>query len=189
LQTKEIPELEHDVRQSTAQIELLTDLLEAANHKYDDVTQPLIAQVEELTGRVKNLNSEVRKRDEKIAALQNILQDQRIEQKQCEARILDLKQRNEALTSTIQSLVRCDICQAAKAGDLSVVSLWITLRCDVNKRDHECVNENMVIDWNCCNVLMCRQWTPLHWASGSGRCDIAEILLENGADVRAKDDE
>lgn len=34
-----------------------------------------------------------------------------------------------------------------------------------------------------------RLWTPLHWASGSGRSDIADVLLQNRADIRAKDDE
>ncbi len=30
------------------------------------------------------------------------------------------------------------------------------------------------------------QWTPLHWAAGSGQRDIAELLLSSGADASAK---
>ncbi len=37
-------------------------------------------------------------------------------------------------------------------------------------------------------MLFYRQWTSLHWASGSGRCDIAEALLQHRADIHAKDD-
>lgn len=165
LQTKAIPELEHDVRQSTAQIEVLKDMLEAANHKYDDVTRPLVAQVEELTARVKNLSSQVRKRDDKILALQESLQDQREERKRCEVQISELMQHNDNLTSTIHKLVRCDICQAAKAGDVATVALWISLRCDVNKRDHECVNE---IQFQCMRLTFRYTDNGLHYIGHLG---------------------
>ena len=141
LQTKAIPELEHDVRQNTAEIERLTEMLHAANHKYDDVTQPLIAQVEELTVHVKFLNSQIQQRDDKVADLHQTLRDENEKQKRLLSHISDLKQRNETLTSTIQKIVQFDICQAAKAGDMNTVSLWVSLRCDVNKKDNECVSE------------------------------------------------
>jgi ankyrin repeat protein len=140
LQTKDVPQLEHDIRQSQGRIDELTDMLHAANHKYDDVTQPLIAQVADLTSHVKNLIFEITKRDQKIAALQIQLQQQRRVQDEDQECILDLKRSNEKLTLNIQRLVQSDICQAAKRGDFDLVSLWLTLGCDVNKRDHECVH-------------------------------------------------
>ena len=139
LQTKDVPQLEHEIRQSHGRIDELADMLHAANHKYDDVTQPLIAQVADLTSHVKNLNFEITKRDQRIAALQIKLQEQRREHEEDQAHISDLKRSNEKLTLNIQRLVESDICQASKRGDFDLVSLWLTLGCDVNKKDHECV--------------------------------------------------
>uniref|UniRef100_UPI00398EBF96 poly [ADP-ribose] polymerase tankyrase-2 isoform X2 n=1 Tax=Pristiophorus japonicus TaxID=55135 RepID=UPI00398EBF96 len=59
--------------------------------------------------------------------------------------------------------------EAAKAGDLDVVKKLCTLQ-NVNCRDIEG-----------------RQSTPLHFAAGYNRVSVVEYLLQNGADVHAKD--
>ncbi|XP_048406773.1 poly [ADP-ribose] polymerase tankyrase-2-like isoform X3 [Stegostoma tigrinum] len=59
--------------------------------------------------------------------------------------------------------------EAAKAGDLSIVKKLCTLQ-NVNCRDVEG-----------------RQSTPLHFAAGYNRVSVVEYLLQNGADVHAKD--
>ncbi|XP_067908702.1 poly [ADP-ribose] polymerase tankyrase-2 isoform X4 [Heterodontus francisci] len=59
--------------------------------------------------------------------------------------------------------------EAAKAGDLDVVKKLCT-RHNVNCRDIEG-----------------RQSTPLHFAAGYNRVSVVEYLLQNGADVHAKD--
>ncbi|XP_043569081.1 poly [ADP-ribose] polymerase tankyrase-2-like [Chiloscyllium plagiosum] len=59
--------------------------------------------------------------------------------------------------------------EAAKAGDLSMVKKLCTLQ-NVNCRDVEG-----------------RQSTPLHFAAGYNRVSVVEYLLQNGADVHAKD--
>jgi hypothetical protein len=139
LKTKDVPELEHNLRESDARIDELTVMLHAANHKYDDVTRPLIAEVAELTAQVKAQALHITKRDEKIAALQTSLQEQGTEQQKAQALIFEMKRSIETLTSNMQKLVRSDICQAAKQGELDLVALWLSLGCDVNKRDPECV--------------------------------------------------
>ena len=168
LQTKDVPELEHDLRESDARVDELTDMLHAANHKYDDVTRPLIAEVAELTAHVKAQSLQITKRDEKIEALQTSLIEQRKEQQKAQALILEMKHSIETLTSNIQKLVRSDICQAAKQGDLDLVALWLSLGCDVNKRDHECVKLIMnVLNSIECTILQAvdvaslgiRRWT------------------------------
>jgi hypothetical protein len=142
LQTKELPELEQDLRERAAQIEALTE----ENHNRDDVTRQLRAQIVDLNVQIKMLQLEVSKRDKKIDSLQTSLeigrQTHREEQRQSQDQISELKHSNETLCATIQSLVKYDICQAAKRGDIKVVSLWLSLGCDVNKRDHECVFMN-----------------------------------------------
>ena len=191
LQTKQVPELEHDLREASTRIKdqqeqiwTLTGLLHAANHKYDDVTQPLIAEVANLTAQVKTLHDEIAIRDSQIEALQR---EQRAEKQRTRAQIALLEERNETLTTNIDKMGKCDIGQAAKRGDIDLVSLWISVGCDVNKRDHECVHLTFVrINGH---RMIYRQWTPLHWASSSGRSDIADLLIRNGADVHAKDDE
>ncbi len=149
LQTKDVPQLEHDLRERDAQVQELTEMLHAANHKYDDVTQPLIAQVAELTGHVKALNLKIAKRDEKIRTLQGHIQEQRMEEQKAQAQISDLKHSNESLACNIRNLVQYDICQAAKRGDLDLVALWLSLGCDVNKRDHECANKTKRLLLSC----------------------------------------
>jgi hypothetical protein len=193
LQTKQVPELEHDLREAVSQMKdqqeqiwTLTGHLHAANHKYDDVTQPLIAQVSDLTTKVQKLQDEIAFRDGKIAALQR---DQREEKQRTHTEISNLQARNETLTTNIGKLGKMDIGQAAKRGDIDLVSLWVSVGCDVNKRDHECVHVTKLVCKVCLSCKIFRQWTPLHWASGSGRSDIAELLIQNGADIHAKDDE
>jgi hypothetical protein len=142
LQTKEVPELEHCLRESAAQIEVLTEQLEFANHKYDDVTRPLIAKVEALTADINLLNmhmkEQIAQRDEMILALQHSLEVRRTEQQRTNENIAELQKSNRTLKSNIQKLGKCDIIQASKNGDIDLVKLWLSLECDVNKRDHEC---------------------------------------------------
>ena len=139
LQTKEVPELEQDLRERAAQVEALTE----ENHNRDDVTRQLRAQIVDLNEQIETLHLNVSKRDQKIDSLQKSIevrnQAYREDQRQTQARISELEHSNEALSLTIQNLVEHDICQAAKRGNIKVVSLWLSLGCDVNKRDHECV--------------------------------------------------
>jgi len=57
---------------------------------------------------------------------------------------------------------------AAAAGDIDAVKQHIAAGADVNE-----------------NVL----GTPLHWATVNGHKEIAELLIDKGADVNAKNDE
>ncbi|XP_072095407.1 poly [ADP-ribose] polymerase tankyrase-2 isoform X1 [Mobula birostris] len=82
---------------------------------------------------------------------------------------------NENVQQVLQGAVvgNCDtdrqLLEAAKTGDLDVVKKLCTLQ-NVNCRDVEG-----------------RQSTPLHFAAGYNRVSVVEYLLENGADVHAKD--
>ncbi|XP_059803541.1 poly [ADP-ribose] polymerase tankyrase-2 isoform X3 [Hypanus sabinus] len=82
---------------------------------------------------------------------------------------------NESVQQVLQGAVvgNCDtdrqLLEAAKTGDLDVVKKLCTLQ-NVNCRDVEG-----------------RQSTPLHFAAGYNRVSVVEYLLENGADVHAKD--
>lgn len=67
--------------------------------------------------------------------------------------------------------VECQLLEAAKAGNLELVQQLLTSFPHI-------VN---------CRDLDGRHSTPLHFASGYNRVAVVEYLLEQGADVHAKD--
>jgi ankyrin repeat protein len=62
-----------------------------------------------------------------------------------------------------------DICKAAECGDIETVKVLLN-------KDPELVN-----------ISDQRAWMPLHWAVRSGHYDLVKYLIDQGADVNARD--
>lgn len=63
-----------------------------------------------------------------------------------------------------------------------------TLHDAVQRKDFPAVREFLAKDVKSVNSLDGDERTPIFWACSSGNAEIAQFLLEKGADVNAKDD-
>jgi len=84
-----------------------------------------------------------------------------------------------AMGGWICALCAAPIHEAARKGDLAALSSLLNRdRSLVNERDREHEGAYEVVG---------KGWTPLHWAAYSGQLQAARLLLDRGADPKARD--